>query len=256
LTAATPNARLGGPYDVASPRPPPLSATAKRGTWTYVGVGCAVVGFGVLAAVVALGYWFYRSADRMRHEMTDAGSREAKAKAVLGCTEIPAGYHASLAVSIPFVMDMAILGDREPEIGKDGRLFERRGFVYVKTLRHRSAADVEKFFEGKAAVDQIVPGAGVTISEGEEIGRGILSRGDVTIRYLSRKGTLTTRGQSVAGINSFLLFECPGDSRSRMGIWFGPDTAEGTSGPERYAGTPADESAIRDFTSHLFPCAS
>jgi hypothetical protein len=221
-----------------------------------VGVGCTVVAFAVLAAVVALGFWFYRSAGRMRQEMTNPASREAKAKAVLGCTEIPEGYHASLAVSVPFVMDLAILGDREPEGGKNARLFDRRGFVYIRTLRHRNAAEIESFFEGKAKVDQIVPGAGVEISGGKEIARGLLERSDLKIRYLSKTGTLTTRGESIAGITSFLLFECPGDSRSRMGIWFGPDTSEGKTGPERYAGTPADESAIREFTSHLFPCAS
>jgi hypothetical protein len=221
-----------------------------------VGVGCTVVAFAVLAAVVALGYWFYRSAGRMREEMTNPESRAAKARSVLGCTEIPEGYHAALAVSVPFVMDLAILGDRESVAGEKPRLFDRRGFVYIKALRHRNDAEIESFFDGKAKVDQIVPGAGVEISGGEEIARGVLERSDVRIRYLAKTGTLTTRGESIAGITSFLLFECPADSRARMGIWFGPDTSEGKSGPERYAGTPADESAIREFTSHFFPCAS
>lgn len=229
----------------------------KRGPWTYLGVGCTVVAFALLAAVVGLGYWFYQSASKMREEMTEPASREAKAKAVLGCTEIPEGYHAALAVSVPFVMDLAILGDRAPEAGNGGRLFDRRGFVYLRTLRRRNEAEIEKFFEGKATqVDQIVPGAGVTLSEGEEVGRGILDRGDLKVRYLARKGTLTTRGETIAGITSFLLFQCPGDSRSRIGIWFGPDTSEGKTGPDRFAGTPADEGAIRQFTSRFFPCAS
>jgi hypothetical protein len=196
-------------------------------------------------------------------------AREARVQSLLGCPRIPEGYHASLAISIPFLMDMVILGDREPVFGKDSRLFEKRGFVYVKMLRRgKSGASVQDFFDGKARVEQLIPGAGVEISEGEEIVRGTLARSDVSIRYLSRRGTIKTRGQSMSGITTFLVFECPGDARSRVGIWFGPEAAPdkgddpstgrtgAPGGAPPLAGTPADENAIREFTSHFSPCAS
>jgi hypothetical protein len=233
-----------------------LSADGKRGPWTYVGIGCTIAAFLVLAAIVAAAYWLYEWSSRAKDEMTDPAVREVKAKAVLGCTQIPRGYQASFAVSVPFVMDLAILGDREPASVEDGQFFERRGYLYVKTLKRKTPAEIEAFFEGKAEVDQIAPGAGVTIREAEEIGRGTVERGDVRIRYLARKGTITVRGAPVAGITSFLFFECPGDTRTRIGIWFGPDESAGKDEAVRYAGTPADPEAIRAFTSHFSPCGS
>lgn len=232
-----------------------MSDGARRSGWVYAGVGCTVVAFAFLAAVVGLGFWLFRSASTMQTEMKDPASREAKAKAFLGAAEIPDGYHASFAISVPFVMDLAILGDREPEFGKESRFFDRRGFIYLRTLRsRRDDTRVRAFLEGRAGPEEIAPGAGVQLREEEEVGHGVLERKDVTIRYVAKKGTLVTHGQTLVGLTSFLVFECPGDDKMRMGIWFGPDP--GGSGASRFAGSPADEEAIRRFTSHFSPCAS
>jgi hypothetical protein len=229
----------------------------SRSPWVYVGVGCTVVAVVLLAAVVGLGFWVYRAAKKIQVDMKDPIAREAKVKTLLGARDLPAGYRASLSVSIPFLMDMAILGDREPEFGKDAKLFDKRGFIFVKTIKPRDDAKLDAWLEGKGEDKEMVPGSGVDVVEGQEIGRGTIEREDMKVHYVAQRGALNVHGQSVDGISSFLVIECPGDNKFRLGIWFGPDLDPPESaGSAGFSGTPADESAIREFLSHFAPCAS
>jgi hypothetical protein len=86
----------------------------KTSPWVYVGIGCAVLLVLGLVTVGLLGYSAFRFGKRIEAELKDPSARTAKAKAVLGAETLPDGYHPTLALSIPVLMDMAMLSDREP----------------------------------------------------------------------------------------------------------------------------------------------
>ena len=141
--------------------------------------------------------------------------------------------------------------------------------------------EVYDYVDGKADPSEMLGRGQVQIEDKEELGHGTIKRDDLTLHYIAHRGTIRVHGDRVTGISTLLYIECPGDEKFRMGIWFGPDTGSGEAGEgegeekhggaglagggkerekeqggsaNRYAGTPADESAIREFMSHFAPC--
>jgi hypothetical protein len=54
---------------------------------------------------------------------------------------------------------------------------------------------------------------------------------------------------------TFFSFDCPGDNRARLGVWFSPDPAPGRPNAEvDLAGTTGDPEKIREFVGHFEPC--
>ncbi len=88
---------------------------AQRSPWFYVGVGCVVIIVLGLAVTALGGFWLFRSAKKLEEELKDPVARAEKVKKILGADELPEGYHALVAFSVPFVMETAILSDQEPD---------------------------------------------------------------------------------------------------------------------------------------------
>jgi hypothetical protein len=56
-------------------------------------------------------------------------------------------------------------------------------------------------------------------------------------------------------VTTLVFVDCPRDTRQRMGIWFGPDPAPETAVESvDWAGSVADEAAMRDFLGHFKLC--
>jgi hypothetical protein len=54
---------------------------------------------------------------------------------------------------------------------------------------------------------------------------------------------------------TFFSFDCPGDNRARLGVWFAPDPAPGKPNAEvDLTGTIGDPEKIREFVRHFAPC--
>jgi hypothetical protein len=73
---------------------------------------------------------------------------------------------------------------------------------------------------------------------------------------VAQRGDLTYARLNHRGLQTFLLFECPGDTRNRLGIWF---TLEPVHEPGSHAGaiesTAADESSIRTLLAPFHLCS-
>jgi hypothetical protein len=229
----------------------------------WVGIGCGAI---VLVAVIAVGaitYFTVSTVKDIQEQLTDPGSREEKALSLLGADELPDGYHAMMSFSIPFVFDAVLLTDRAPDPDGEIHSFGERGFIYVKSLQ--GADDRQRLldvFEGNAELEDVLAEAGIRfqhseigLRQEEEIVRSVWEREDVTIRYVASRGEVLVDGAWKAGLNTLMLAECPdGDRKVRLGIWFAPTPEPGEDGTFDYAGTPADETVIRDFVGHFRPC--
>ena len=86
-----------------------MSNERKTSPWMWVGVGCAVALVLIVCVVVGVCYLGYRWTQRVGEEMKDPVAREAKVKSVLGADTMPSGYYPLVGLSVPFVMDMAVL---------------------------------------------------------------------------------------------------------------------------------------------------
>ncbi len=231
----------------------------KTSPWVYVGIGCVGAVVLAVAAVGALGFFGYRWAKQVESDMKDPKAREAKTLAVLGCDRLPDGYRPMASVSIPFVMDMAMLSDAEPDAEGRVRGFDRRGFLYFQFLNPRAdKKELRDYFEGKTDDDSVLRRSGISVrvQSRELIRRGVLHLQGFNLMYLAQRGGLhMTEGRS-EGVNTLMLIDCPAeDARRRMAIWFGPDPDPGTPvASANFAGSPADEEALRAFMGHFSVC--
>ncbi len=230
----------------------------KTSPWVYVGIGCVVIVVLGIAAFAALGFFGYRWAKQLEADMKDPKARAAKTMEVLGCERLPDGYHPMVSVSIPFVMDMAMLSDEEPD--EDGRVrrFGRRGFLYFQFLNPRSdEQELRDYFEGKTNDDAVLRRNGINIHvrSKEFIRRGVLPMKGYTLMYLAQRGGLDLTEGRTDGVNVLMLIDCPEDERMRMAIWFGPDPdPEAPLTKANFAGSPADEEALKAFMEHFAFC--
>jgi hypothetical protein len=228
----------------------------KTSPWVWVGIGCALVLVVAVISVVSLGFYGAKKLKQVSEEMKDPRAREAKVQKVLGCERIPAGYYGVVALSVPFVLDLAILSDKAPEPDGEVRGLGSRGFIYLKVLTAgRDQQELKDFFEGKTNDAGVLRRNNIRVNSRETIRRGTLQMGDERLLYLAQRGELNVHGGQRQGLTSLILIECPGDRRQRMGIWFGPDPSPDTPVAEAdFSGTPADESTLREFMSHFHVC--
>jgi hypothetical protein len=263
------------------------NGTGKYTVWHYVGCGCAVLGAIGLILVGSCFYFGYRTATDMRDSIADPEIREAKVRELLGYDDLPEGYVPGFAFSVPFVMDMAAVGDRE--LGSGERMsvetddvFDERGFLYFRMRRFGNIDDVE----GETDYD---------FDADEELSRGEIDAAGARVRYTAQRGTSYAGGQPIPSLATEMEFDC-GDSFHRFGVWFvrigadddGAETEveavdgeteaeadaelevaedaepvepveaiEATEEPEiDLTGTPADEEALRAFLDHFDVCRS
>lgn len=232
-----------------------------RGTspWVFVGIGClaAVV---ILVVIVGSIIWYGVSTIReFEATMEDPVARTDLAARMLVTDEIPEGYNAVVALSIPFLMETVVLSDKEPD--EDGQIqgFGERGFVYFKVL---SMGDQEQelrdFFEGRTDDSELLRQSSVRVDAREFVGRGVIEEESRTLRWVSYRGEIGDRGSSQfgEGLTSMVMFECPGSERTRMGIWFGPDPdPDAPADSADLAGSVADEAEIQRFMARFDVCS-
>ncbi|MFP3941140.1 MAG: hypothetical protein ACLF0P_12590, partial [Thermoanaerobaculia bacterium] len=249
----------------------------KYTVWHYVGCGCAVL---FVLGLLGVGgcFWMVTNWGRqLESELKDPEARAARAQRLLGYEELPEGYKPGITVSIPFFMDMAMLGDRELPAGEDmdsmgGDLFGERGFMYFKM---RSFGQSEEHFR-----EELEHGfrAERVLAEGE------IEAGGARVSYVAELGTTPVRTGRLRSVSAEMKIDC-GDGFFRTATWFtpvpgasaeeaaraeegtgatggpgaeveetGPDGPAEVPSPESLAGTPADEEALRAFLDHFDLC--
>lgn len=228
----------------------------KTSPWVWVGVGCLGVTVVGIAVIAGISYWGYRTVRRMADDLKDPVSRERRVKEVLGADMLPPGYHPVVAISVPFIMEMAILSDREPDEGGQTRGFEERGFIYVKMLGvEKQQRELQEFFEGKRDDAEILRQHSIRMRQGDVVARGGIEGDDLQVMYVAHRGGIDVQNAEVDGVTSLLLVQCREDKRTRLGIWFAPDPDPSKAPAEAdFTGSPGDEKAIRTFIEHFDFC--
>jgi hypothetical protein len=232
----------------------------KPSAGSYVGFGCSVLALlGVLGAVAG---WLLLSNkfQEVSDDMNDPAARTAKVKKTLGAAELPAGYHAVMTLSVPLVMDTAVLSTRRLDVPQGLQKGDGRFFIYMH-LKSSSGADLETlraYLEGRSEDASVLAGNNIHLRTRDIIGRGTLQLEGWRLLYLLHRGVMdtSTSGQkSGPGLNSLSLIECPGQTHIRIGLWMSPDPSPRTSLDKlELKDTPVDADALKAFMSHFNPC--
>ncbi len=233
-------------------------AAERRSPWVYVLLSC--LGVLVLGAVVVGGLVFFgvRTARNIAADNEDPERRRDRALEILGAGEAPGGYHAVTVVSVPFVLDMAIFSDLAPGAEPWAGEFGERGFYYVQALW--GGDDLRAFFDGETSEAAALREMGLELDLEETLGRGDLDREDVAVRWADFRGsTMFGAGEQIGEFVTLIEFDCPGDERMRMGIWFGPaeesEEADATQNDEAADSAPGSE-ALAAFLEPIRPCSA
>lgn len=233
----------------------------RTSPWVYVGVGCLVAVLAIVAVIVAIGAWGFTQVRQMQRTMEDPVARTAAAAETLGARELPEGYHAMVALSVPFgVMETTMLTDRQPDEDGNLRRFGEHGFVYFESMSVRDQAQkMRDFFAGTSDnTDEFFGNASIRVNDREFIARGTIDAATGTLRWATYRGRVAVSEQRDAdmGLSAMVMFECPGAERMRMGIWFGPDRNPDTPIAQAdFTGTVADPAEIQRFMAHFNVCA-
>lgn len=220
---------------------------AKRPGLRWAVGGCAVL----LLAAIAVVVYSIATVSRMKSDLTDPAARDRKVREILGASDYPDGYGPMWALSVPLACDAAILSDVAPD--EQGRVdeFDRGGYVHVRSDWEGEGSErLRRVYEGEAAFTEMLeafriraPGFGMR--SGDEIGRGMIDRQDVTIRYVASRGSFRMRhGAWREGVSTLLWMECTGEGEPSLGLWFQAPAEDDLSDPE----------TVEAFTSRFSPC--
>lgn len=229
--------------------------------WVYIGVGCGVAVLLALAGIVGFTFLVYRQGKQMAEGFKDPKVREAKTREVISYDNLPPGYYAAGAMSIPFLMDFAVLTDREPTVGEgpDQGNFHERSFIYMNMRHLRDNREkMERYLRGQAPApeDSAWSHSNVNFRTEEVIRRGEIQVGGQKVLYQASRGEITHKGEKENGVVTMVLPQCP-DDRLRFGIWIGPAPQGSEGKPVKetdYTGTPADPAAMQEFLGHFRLC--
>jgi hypothetical protein len=223
-------------------------------------VGCGCLGaLGAIAVLaVAVGFWGVQKARQFGEEIADPGERAKRVLAVLGASEMPEGYHPVVALSVPLLLDVAVLSDLPPDETGRAPEFGDHGFIYVSYPAFgRNRREIRDFFEGKRDDLDELGRHRIDLDLDEQISNGKISRNADDVLWVSYRGTIDTddAGRSKEGLMALLLIDCGGDSRHRFGVWLGPDPdPEADAADLDLSGSVSDPEAIEHFLSPIHPC--
>jgi hypothetical protein len=236
----------------------PVEPKKKTSPWLYVGIGCGVLlllGIGGTVAAVMFGVSKFKE---LKEDMANPVARTEKAKKLLGAQTLPDGYTAIMVLSVPLVIDMAVLGTSDPEAPAGQPPAEGRAFMYfhLKTATLNDVEELTAYMEGRSDDPSILARSHIRINTRELIGRGAIQLQGRRLLYLSQRGELETQQKKQAsGLNSVVLFECPNQPTVRMGMWMSPDPSpEAPLEQLELKGGPGDPEAVKAFMAHFNPC--
>jgi hypothetical protein len=239
----------------------PADQKKKTSPWLYVGIGCGVLLLLGLGAAVAGGLFLFKQTQQFQEDMANPVTRTEKVKKILGAQTLPEGYHAVMSLSVPAIVDTAILSTRAPDAPPSGQTGGERVFMYffLKPSSVKDAEELRSYLEGKSNDPSVLTRNNVQVGENEPIGRGVIPLEGRRVLYLAQRGEMQTQHSEDEGqgslLNSILFIECPGQNRVRMALWMAPDPAPGAPLEQLdLKGTPVDPEAIRAFMSHINPC--
>jgi hypothetical protein len=237
-------------------------APTKKETspWMYIGCGCAALVILAMIGIAGMTWVGYREGKKLEKAWGDPKAAEARTREVLAYDKLPEGYYPLGSFSLPFVMDMAMIGDDPPPPGstpkgKDNGGFKDRGFIYFKMRRFgNKGQEFQDYVEGKGKQPDWLKGD-TKVDTTEPIKRGEVEANGQRIVFSANRGKVNQRGHSVDGIATIMFIDCPRKDRLHFGVWFAPDPKPGEPADQvDFSGTNADPEEIRKFASHFRFC--
>jgi hypothetical protein len=220
----------------------------------YLGCGCASFVTVVMLVVVVLALVAYRQGKGFEESLADPELRDERSRALLGYEELPDGYHPMGGFSMPFIMRMAMVSDRDLAPGEtvenESQAFRERGFVFMNMRSWGDQADeLRAYFTDPGSTTDFFADTNLNFVTEETVGRGSLDSGAAQVLTVTERGTMAlVDGRRPVQLVR-LLIDCPGDDRLRVGLWFTPPPDE-TEAAEAALGEPQ----IRQFLDHFDLC--
>lgn len=204
--------------------------------WVWVGCGCVLLAFLVAAALIGGGFFAVNKGREMVETMADPTARQGKAAEILGAASLPDGYHATVALDIPFLFQLVMLSDGTPpeETTDPDADLETKAesmenlvvraedlgdhlFVFMR-MRGRTDETIEDVLSGRERVQVSSGDLNFDFEIEEPLGEGRFEDGQTTIDWRSQRGTLgLTRGRMPA-VWATLDVTCRDGARP-MGLW-------------------------------------
>jgi hypothetical protein len=232
----------------------PQAAPKQRPAWLYVLLGC-----GGLAGLICLGTMLFlgfiaKTGKDMVDGVNDPEARKENAIKQLGA--LPEGYTVVASLNMLFAQT-TILTDGE--LLPDGGfvLGEGHTFRYVRIMANENNKRARDFLTGKETDSTALNNNGINIDPKDIVKRGQLTIDGRKYSYVAFRGALDTQtrnGAPEAGLNTAILFDCPGE-QLQVGVWSQADPAPDKSAEELdLAGTVADEAPLAKFLKPMNPC--
>lgn len=171
---------------------------------TVLGCGCAVVIALFLVAVLTLTWGTYRAGKDFERLTRDPEAAAERAREVVDFGELPEGYPALGALSVPLLLDVAFFME-PPDEGQDGAAGEPtpppdRGFLYVKLRDWLGRGDeLREALGGGAADDAPLDQQGLAFDPSEVVARGRLVVGEAEVQWLARRGNVRIDAAALGG---------------------------------------------------------
>lgn len=176
------------------PNRPTRSSTTSTLGW--IGCGCGALVALALVSIIGMTWFGYRKGKEIERTFNDPVARTEATRKILKWRELPEGYYPAGAISIPMLMEMAILSDEEPEPGEagEGRAFGERGLVFMSF--HTLISDEKELLawlkgETKETPDWIRR-SDAKIDPDQVLKRGSVEVGGRTIVYVVSRGDAMT----------------------------------------------------------------
>ncbi|MGD2115171.1 MAG: hypothetical protein PVG07_08960, partial [Acidobacteriota bacterium] len=190
---------------------------------SLLGCGCGALVVAVLAVLVVMAWFAYHQGRRFEESLADPASRAARSREILGYDELPPGYHPMSGFSIPFVMEMAMISDRDPAPGEtvEGAedAFRERGFVFMKTrVDDDERRELDRFFAGELAETDFFAQTDLAFDAEERLGRGAVDVPPARVEYLVDRGRMHLGGVDRDELLARLLIRCPEGGRLRVAL--------------------------------------
>ena len=207
----------------------------SKGTSPWVWVGCGCVGCAVLLVVViaGAGYFGFRSVSGFRDAMLDPEIRSQRVREILGAEELPEGYRARLFMRIPFLGELAVIGDGrgpdlpDPESGPEGPPIFVDGygdrffvFLHLRRLDRLEDEDQWSVILGQRSQSDVNIQLGYTFQVDELLEEGEIPIDGGVVEFRSTRGELISARRQWQGAAVQFVFRCDDASSKRVAGWF------------------------------------
>lgn len=215
----------------------------------------------LLFGLVAVTWLSYLQGRDFERGLKDPAYRDQRTRAVLHYKDLPAGYYPLGAFTVSFFLEMALLTDEDPGRGRVSQQhpFRQRGFLYMNARRLvERDRDVRRYLTGQGGKPDWMERANVDLKEGELLRRGAIPAGETggaPLLYSASRAEMNVQGETIHGIATLFLVDCPAHDRTRLGLWFGPDPHPTVpAAADDLTGSPADPRALAAFAGHFRFC--